>query len=339
MNTTPLRQAQGSKTMPAWLNDRYGPAGGTRREIVSTPEPRRGQVLLRIRATALNAADVRVMLGDPLLVRPVFGLRRPKQPVRGIDVAGTVVAVGEDVDATLLGDEVVVELDAGGGLAPYAIARADRLVARPEAVAPEVAATLPIAGGTAVQALDVAGVGAGHRVLVVGASGGVGTFAVQLATLRGAEVWATCGEPNRSLVESLGAIRTFDYRTTDLSTVPATFDAIIDIAGTAPLRRLRRLLTPTGIIAMVAGDGGRVLGPIPRMLRAVFLSIGSRRRIRPVVAVSKPAINAQLIALVVERKITPVIEQILPWDAAVDGLVRLESGRTVGKVVVRAREQ
>jgi NADPH:quinone reductase-like Zn-dependent oxidoreductase len=325
--------------MPAWLNDQYGSASGTRQHIAQTPEPRRGEVLLRIRATALNAADVRVMLGDPLLVRPVFGLRRPKQPIRGIDVAGTVVAVGADVDEVLIGDEVVVELDAGGGLAPYAVARADRLVARPSALAPEVAATLPIAGGTAVQALDAAVVRAGHRVLIIGASGGVGTFTVQLAVLRGAEVWATCGEPNRALVESLGAVRTFDYRATDLSALPAAFDAIIDIAGTAPLRQLKRLLAPAGIIALVAGDGGHVLGPIPRILRAVFVSIGSRRRIRPVAAVSKREINEQLVALVVEGKITPVIEQALPWDAAVDGLARLESGRTVGKVVVRGREQ
>lgn len=325
------------KTMPAWLNDQYGSASGTRRDTVRTPAPRRGEVLLRIRATALNAADVRIMLGDPLLLRPVFGLRRPKQPIRGIDVAGTIVAVGEHVDPTLIGDEVLVELEAGGGLAPYAVARADRLVARPDALAPERAATLPIAGGTAVQALDVAGVREGQRVLVIGASGGVGTFTVQLATLRGAEVWATCGEPNRAVVESLGATRTLDYRTTDLSTLPSTFDAIIDIAGAAPLRQLKRLLAPTGVIAMVAGDGGHVLGPIPRMLRAAFLSIGSRR-IRPVAAVSKRDINEQLVALATDGKITPVVEQILPWDAAAEGLARLESGHTVGKVIVRGRD-
>lgn len=328
-----------AKNMPAWLNDEYGSASGTRRETVQTPEPRRGEVLLRIRATALNAADVRVMLGDPLLLRPVFGLRRPKQPIRGIDVAGTVVAVGEDVDPALIGDEVLAELDAGGGLAPDAVARADRLVARPDALAPERAATLPIAGGTAVQALDVAGVREGQRVLVIGASGGVGTFTVQLAAFRGAEVWATCGETNRALVESLGATRTFDYRTTDLSTLPSTFDAIIDIAGGSPLLQLKRLLATTGVIAMVAGDGGHVLGPIPRILRAVFLSIGSRRRIRPVAAVSKRDINEQLVALAADGRITPVIEQILPWDGAAEGLARLESGHTVGKVVVRGREE
>lgn len=327
-----------TKTMPAWRSAEYGPAAGTTEAVVPTPSPGRGEVLLRIRATALNAGDVRIMLGDPLLVRPAFGLRRPRQPIRGLDVAGTVAAVGENVDDWQLGDEVIAELSTGGGLAQYAVARADRLAARPGDLAPEVAATLPISGGTAVQALDVAGVRDGHRILVIGASGGVGTFTVQLAALRGAEVWATCGEPNRALIESIGATRTFDYRHTDLSTVPTTFDAIIDIAGTAPLGQLKRLLAPAGTVAMVAGEGGRVLGPIPRMLRGLFLSIGSRRSIRMVAAASKRDINAQLVALAADGKVTPVIEQILPWDAAVDGLARLESGRTVGKVVVRGRE-
>ncbi|MGO2746112.1 NAD(P)-dependent alcohol dehydrogenase [Microbacterium sp.] len=339
MDTTTLRQAQGpTTTMPAWVNDEYGAASGMRQEVVPTPSPGPGEVLLRVRATALNAADVRVMLGDPVLVRPMFGIRRPRQPIRGMDVAGTVVAVGPDVDQGRIGDEAVVELDAGGGLAPFAVARVDRLATRPAGVTPEVAATLPISGGTAVQALDVAGVHEGHRVLVIGASGGVGTFTVQLAALRGAEVWATCGEANRALVESLGATRTFDYRTTEVSSIPASFDAIIDIAGGTSLRRLKRLLSPAGVVAMVGGGGGRFLGPIPRMLRAIFLSIGSRRRIRMVMAMPKREVNEQLVALVAEERVAPVIEQVLPWDAAVTGLTRLESGRTVGKVVVLGRE-
>jgi NADPH:quinone reductase-like Zn-dependent oxidoreductase len=306
--------------------------------MVQTPAPAGGEVLVRVRATALNAADVHLMHGDPLLVRPMFGLRRPKQPIRGNDVAGTIVAVGDGVDAGRIGEEIVVELASGGGLAPFAVARVDQLVVRPPELAAEVAATLPISGGTAVQALDAAGVAAGQRVLVLGASGGVGTFAVQLAALRGAEVWATCSEPNRPLVESLGATRTFDYRTTEVAGIPGPFDAIIDIAGNPPLRALKRLLTPAGTVALVGGEGGRVLGPIPRMLRAMLLSIGSRRSIRPVAAVAKREINEELVALVVDGRFTPVIEQTLPWDAAVSGLERLESGRTAGKVVVLGRD-
>ena len=123
-------------------------------------------------------------------------------------------------------------------------------------------------------------------------------------------------------------------RETDVSSIPASFDAIIDIARDLPLRRLRRLLTPTGAIAMVGGEGGRVLGPIPRMLRAMLLSVGSRRRIRMVMAVAKREIDEQLVALAADGRITPVIERVLPWDAAVSGVERLESDRTVGKVVV-----
>lgn len=324
-------------TMTAWSRSDYGSADGVQSVTTSVPVPRKDEVLVKIRATALNAGDVRLMLGNPLLVRLVFGLRRPKQPIRGMDVAGTVVTVGSGVSTDRLGDEVIAELNGGGGLARYAVVRVDRLAVCPAGLDPVVAATLPIAGGTAVQALDVAGVRKGHRVLVIGASGGVGTFAVQLAALRGAEVWATCGGPNRALIERLGATRTFDYRHTDLSTLPTTFDAIIDIAGAAPLRRLKRLLTPAGIVALVGGDGGHVLGPIPRMLRAVLLSIGARRRISPVAAVSNRDVNEKLVALAAEGRVTPVIERILPWSAAVDGLERLQSGRTVGKVVVRAR--
>lgn len=325
-------------TMIAWAGEDYGAADGVGQQAMRIPEPGRGEALVRVRATALNAADIRIMRGDPLLMRLFFGLGRPKQPIRGLDVAGSVVAVGEGVDKGRIGEEVAVELSAGGGLAPFAIARADRMVPRPESLVPEIAATVPISGGTAVQALDVARVESGQCVLVLGASGGVGTFTVQLAALRGAEVWATCGEPNRSLIESLGAVRTFDYRATALSEIPASFDAIIDIAGTAPPRVLKRMLTPSGTVAMVAGDGGRVLGPIPRIVRALFVSLGSRRSIRPVAAVAKPDINRQLLGWVADGRITPVIERILPWDAAVQALTRVDSGRTVGKVIVLGKE-
>lgn len=326
-------------TMTAWSRGDYGSADGVHLTEMPVPAPGRGEVLLKVHATALNAGDARLMLGDPLLVRLGFGLRGPKQPVRGMDVAGTVVAVGDAVSADRIGEEVIVELKGGGGLAPFAVAAADRIVTRPAGLDASVSTTLLIAGGTAAQALELAEVQAGQRILVIGASGGVGTFAVQLATVRGAEVWATCGEPNRGLVGRLGATRTFDYRQTDLSTLPASsFDAIIDIAGAAPLQQLKRLLAPAGIIAMVGGSGGRVLGPIPRMLRALFLSIGSRRRIRPVMAVSKRGVIEELVALTVQGRITPVIERTLPWDAAPEGLARLESGRTIGKVVVLGRD-
>lgn len=331
-----------SRSMKAWRRETYGPADGVALERIPVPTPGRGEVLLRVRATALNAGDVRLLLGDPLLVRPVFGLTRPKHPVRGMDVAGTVVAVGPDVVGAAIGEDVVGELVGGGGLGEYVSVPAARLVPVPIDIVPETAACLPVAGGTAWQALDLAGVGltqraradGAPRVLIIGASGGVGTFAVQLAALRGAEVWASCRDRNAPLIEQLGAVRTFDHRTSPLSALPdGRFDAIVDIAGGMPLRELKRLVVPGGTVVLVTGDGGHVLGPIPRMLRAVFLSIGSRS-IRPLAATPRPEVLAKLLELVADGRMVPVIEREYPFAEASAALARLEAGHTVGKLVV-----
>lgn len=327
-----------SRSMAAWRRETYGPASGVPLEHIPVPSPHHGEVLLRVRATALNAGDVRLLLGDPLLVRPVFGLTRPKHPVRGMEVAGTVVAVGPDVVSAEVGEEVVGELVGGGGLAEYVRVPASRLVPVPPDIRPESAACLPVAGGTAWQALDLAGVGLrtgeAPRILIIGASGGVGTFAVQLAALRGAEVWATCSARNALLVERLGAVRTFDHRVSPLADIPAgRFDAIIDIAGGMPLRELQRLTVHGGTIVLVTGDGGHVLGPIPRMLRAAVLSLGSRR-IRPLAATPRPEVLAKLLELVAEGRVVPVIDREYPFAEASAALAHLEAGHTVGKVVV-----
>lgn len=323
-------------TMPAWTQRDYGPASAVRLSEIAAPAPGAGEVLLKVHATALNAGDVRVMLGDPLLVRPVFGFTRPRIPVRGMDVAGVVVAVGDGVSDAEVGDEVVAELPGGGGLAPIALAPAARLSRRPENVSPVVAATLPIAGGTAWQALDLARVGEGSRVLIIGASGGVGTFAVQLASLRGAEVHASCGARAHELVGSLGAERVLD-RDLDPADLPADgYDAVIQLAGGQPLRGLRRLVRPGGTVVLVGGDGGRVLGPIPRMLAAAVLSVGSRRSIRFLSAAANAGILAQLLELADAGRLRPVIDREYPFAGADDALAHLEAGHTVGKVVVLA---
>lgn len=323
--------------MPAWLQHRYGGPEVVALEEVAVPAPRRGEVLLRLRATGLNNGDVRVLRGEPLVVRAAFGLRRPRQPIRGMDVAATVVAVGDGVHSLDLGGEVVGELPAGGGLAEYVVAPASRLVARPPTLDPVMAAALPIAAGTAWQALDRAHVRAGHRVLVIGASGGVGTFAVQRGTLRGAEVHALCGARNRTLVESLGASRTHDYRSTDAAALPPqTYDAVIDIAGTAPLRDLQRLVRERGRGVLVSGQGGRVMGPIGRIAAASVLSIGSRRKVQMLAAVAKADVLAELVALAADGRLRPVIDRTVPFADARDALAYLDAGHAVGKVVVLA---
>lgn len=332
-------------TMPAWTQPRYGGPEVVSLDEVPVPAPRATELIVRVRATGIHAGDIRLMRGDPWLVRLAFGIRRPRTAVRGMDVAGTVVALGADVSGFAVGDEVVAELPSGGGLAPYAALPAARAARRPAAVAAHVAAVLPVSGGTAWQALDAAGLGdaaavgdaaAGRRVLVIGASGGVGTYTVQLARARGAEVWALTGARTIELVTGLGATRAFDYRVVQPGSpeLPAGgFDAVIDIAGTAPLVALRNLLREGGSVVLVSGQGGRVLGPLGRMLRAMVLSRRGRR-IRPLAAAANPEILATLLSLVTEGAIAPVIERVYPFAQARDALAHVDAGHTVGKVVV-----
>ncbi|HKP06346.1 MAG TPA: NAD(P)-dependent alcohol dehydrogenase [Microbacterium sp.] len=339
-------EALRTDSMPAWTQHRYGEADAVARENIDVPAPRRGEVLLRPRATGLNNGDIRVMRGEPLLVRPAFGLRRPRQSVRGMDAAAAVVGIGDGVTEFAVGDEVVCELPAGGALARYAVAPVGRLVRRPPELDPVVAATLPIAAGTAWQALDLGGVtdaaapgGSPQRVLVIGASGGVGTFAVQLAAGRGAEVWALCGERNRALVEELGASRTFDYRAVQPASPElgaGRFDVVLDIAGTAPLRELQRLVRDGGRVVLVSGEGGRLLGPIGRIMGATVRSIGSKRRLRPLAAVAKPDVLAGLVALAAAGSLKPAIERRYPFAEAGAALARVADGHVAGKVVVLA---
>lgn len=331
-----------TQTMPAWQQHRYGEADTVALEHVAVPSAARGEVLLRLRATGLNSGDIRVMRGEPLLVRLGFGLRRPRRPVRGMDAAGTVVAVGDGVTGLTVGDEVVGELP-GGGLARFAVAPAERFVSRPDALDPVLAAALPIAGGTAWQALEKARVsetGADSvRVLVIGASGGVGTFAVQLAARRGAEVWALCGERNRALLESLGAARTFDYRRVQPGAPELgdeAFDAVIDIAGTASLRALRRLVRDGGRVVLVSGEGGRVFGPIGRILRAALLSIVTKRPIVSLAAVPRSEVLAKLVALTAAGELRPVVARTSPFADAREALAEVADGHVTGKIVVRA---
>lgn len=320
--------------MIAWSQDRYGSPDVVRRVETAVPTPDAGEVLIRVGMTGLNSADVRIMRGEPLLVRLAFGLRRPKTPVPGRDVAGTVESIGSGVGSFAVGDRVVGELPGAGGLAEYVVAPADRLVAVPAGVDDLTAAALPLAGGTAWQALDAAGVTDGSRVLVLGAGGGVGTFAVRLAVLRGAEVHALGSARAIAALERLGATTVTD-RTAGLDGIPAgAFDAVLDLGGRAPLAALQRLVRDGGTVVGVAVGENRI-GPVGRMLASAFRSIGSRRRIRPLAATAKPEITAQLVALAASGDLVPVIDRVYPLAEADAALTRVDGGGLVGKVLVQ----
>ncbi len=320
--------------MIAWSQDRYGSPDVVRRVETAVPAPDAGEVLIRVGMTALNSADVRIMRGEPLLVRLAFGLRRPKTPVPGRDVAGTVESIGSGVGSFAVGDRVVGELPGAGGLAEYVVAPADRLVAVPAGVDDLTAAALPLAGGTAWQALDAAGVTDGSRVLVLGAGGGVGTFAVRLAVLRGAEVHALSSARAVAALERLGATTVTD-RAAGLDGIPASaFDAVLDLGGRAPLAALQRLVRDGGTVVGVAVGENRI-GPVGRMLASAFRSIGSRRRIRPLAAAAKPEITAQLVALAASGDLVPVIDRVYPLAEADAALTRVDGGGLVGKVLVQ----
>lgn len=315
-------------TMTVWRQRRYGGAEAMAPERTEVPVPRPGEVLVRMAAVSLNSGDIHLMRGEPGLVRVFAGARGPRTRGRGMDVAGTVAAVGARVAGLAVGARVVGAWRET--LADAVAVPVSRLSVVPDAVSLEAAACLPIAGNTAVAALDACRVGAASRVLVLGAGGGVGTLTVQLAAARGAEVWATCGARARALVERLGAARTFDYRDEPLP--GGRFDAIVEIAGEPPLTALRARLAPGGSVALVGGGVDGFFDPIPRIVRAAF----TRGRFRPIAATTKTAVTDRLLALAASGALTPVVERTFALADAGAALAHVEAGRTVGKVVVTA---
>jgi NADPH:quinone reductase-like Zn-dependent oxidoreductase len=320
-------------TMSAWRQTRYGGPEVVNREECARPTAGPGELLLRVDAASLNSADVRIMRGMPLMVRTAFGWRTPRTPVPGRDVAGTVVALGDGVTGWCVGDRAAGELRQAGGLGEVTIARATEVTPVPDTVDAATAAALPLAGGTAWQALERGGVASGSRVLVLGAGGGVGTHLVRLAVLRGADVHALCSPRAADAVAGLGAARV-EPRDTPLSSLPAgAYDTVFDLGGRAPLRALQRLVRDGGSVVMVAA-GEHPVGPIGRMLRAAILSIRSRRPIRVLMAGADPEITAALLELAASGKLRPVIDSTFAASDARTALARVEAGGLVGKVIV-----
>ncbi len=320
--------------MKAIVQRSYGGAETLELGEAPVPAPGTGEVLVRVRAAGIDRGTCHLMTGLPLVGRVAFGLRAPRAMNPGHALAGVVEAVGAGVTQCTVGDEVF-----GVGrsaLADYSVARQDQLAPKPPRLSFEEAATLPVSGQTALQAVrDVGRIEAGQSVLVVGASGGVGSYAVQLAHALGAEVTGVCGPTKSDLVRALGATRVVDYTREDITDSGRQYDTILDIGGNRPVSQLRKALTPTGTLVIVGGEGGgRWLGGIQRQLGATMLSPWTRQRLTMFLA-SEGAATLEVLAGFVERsELVPVLERTFPLADTAKAVAHLEEGHARGKVVV-----
>ncbi|WP_431894467.1 NAD(P)-dependent alcohol dehydrogenase [Micromonospora haikouensis] len=320
--------------MRAAVQHRYGPPSVLTSSEVGRPLPGRNEVLVQVGAASVHPGDYFVMTGKPYVVRLVFGFRRPRHWIPGRDLAGVVAAVGKDVTALRPGDEVF-GWSTAGALAEYACVPADHLVPVPANLTAVDAAAVPTSAMTALQALrDIANVRPGQTVLVTGASGGVGSFAVQIAKAFGAEVTGVCSPRNVDLVRSLGADHVVDYTRTDFTRTEKRYDVILDNVEAQPLAAVRRALTPTGTLIPNSGHGGRWLGPLGRIAKARLLSGFTRQRLKPFTSVGKRKDLLTLADLLTTGQVTPVIDRTYPLDEAADALRHVAAGHTRGKVVV-----
>ena len=320
--------------MRAVVQEAYGDAKVLHPAEIPLPRALRDdEVLVRVHAAGLDRGTWHLMTGTPYAVRLAMGLRRPRQPVPGLDLSGTVAEVGTAVTGFAKGDEVYGI--GTGTFADYAIAKEGKLAAKPATLTHQQAATVPVSAITALQAVtDLARVQPGQRVLVTGASGGVGSYAVQIAVAAGAEVTGVSSAAKADLVRSLGAAHVLDYATGDFAEVPDRYDVIIDIAGNASLSRLRRALTPTGTAVLVGGeDAGRILG-MGRQLRALVVSLFVRQRLTMRVPKERASDLERLSALIEAGRVTPSVGATYPLDRAADAMRELVAGRVRGKVAI-----
>lgn len=319
--------------MRAIVQRRYGGPEVLSLADVATPVPGDDEVLIRVRAVAVSAGDDLIMRGEPRAVRLAFGLRRPKQPVIGRDVAGEVEAMGANVTRFRVGDAVYAESDQGG-FAEF-VAVSERFVAgRPATVDAIHAAAVPVSGTTALQGLRLAGVTPGQHVLVNGASGGVGGFAVQLAKAMGAEVTGVCRGVKADHVRALGADHVIDYTAQDFTAGASRYDVIFDLVADHPLGRMRRSLAKRGTLVLSSGKGGKVFGPFGRIIRASVVSPFVSQRLRTLAARRNGDDLAELARRIDAGEVTPVVDEVFPLERAAEALTRFESGGVRGKLVL-----
>jgi NADPH:quinone reductase-like Zn-dependent oxidoreductase len=323
----------GAERMKAITQDRYGDVDVLEFRDIDRPAPAGNQVLLRVHAAGLHRGDWHIMTGLPYLIRlvvPTLGLRGPKVPVLGMDVAGTVEAIGPGVTRFKPGDEVFGWCD--GAFAEYATAPEDQLAPKPARLSFEQAGVVPISGFAALQGLrDNGEVQAGQKVLIIGAAGGVGSFAVQLAKAFGAQVTGVCGTSQVELVGSIGADDVIDYTRDDVADGKRHWDLILDAAGHRSLSRLRRALTPKGTLVIVGSEGrGRWLGGFDRNLRAVLLSRFVGQRLRMLSSKPKQEDLQTLRELIEAGKVTPVVGRTYPLREVPEAIRYMVEGHGQG---------
>lgn len=323
------------KTMRAAVARTYGTADVVAIEEVPTPTPGDGEVLVHVEASSLNALDWHFLTGTPLLMRLMSGLRRPKRIIRGADVAGTVVGVGSGVSAFHLGDAVFGECE-GGGCGPYLTVAEDRIVAKPEGVSFEAAGATPVAGLTALQGLRTHGrVQPGDHVLVNGAAGGVGTFAVQIAVALGAEVTAVCSTRNVEMVKSLGAAHVVDYTVEDFVSGGPRFDVMFDNAGNRTSREVLSVLRPDARYVIITGPKeNRLLGPVPKILGTGLRFMRAEPSFHQFTASPNHEDLTFLGELLDGREVVPQVHRVVGLDGVADALAEIGTGHTPAKIVV-----
>jgi NADPH:quinone reductase-like Zn-dependent oxidoreductase len=320
--------------MKAITYTRYGSPDVLRLEEVAKPTPKANEVLVKICAASVNAYDWRYVRASPFLVRLVGGLFKPRNPRLGADIAGQVEAVGSDVTQFRPGDEIYGDLAASGNgaFAEYIAVPEQALALKPANLTFEQAAAVPMAAVTALQALRDGGeIQAGHTVLINGASGGVGTFAVQIAKAFGAEVTAVCSTRNVALVRSLGADQIIDYQREDITKGAQRYDLILAVNGYYPLSAYRRMLRPEGRYVMAGGSGTQLF---EALLFGSLMSLVGRKRLAPFTA--KPSSKDLLVMkeLLEAGKVVPVIDRCYPLDETAEAIRYLEGEHARGKVVI-----
>lgn len=322
--------------MKAVINRRYGDPSVLTLAEIPRPVPGKGEVLVKVHAAAVDPGVWILVTARPPAMRLMgFGLLRPKHPVRGRDLAGVVVSPGASFAA---GDEVYGTCDRGS-FAEYAVAPEKLLARKPARLSFAEAAAVPVSGQTALEALRAAGPGAGRRIMITGAGGGIGAFAVQLAIARGFAVTAVCGPGKAALAESLGADRVIDYTRDEVDRDGPVHDVILDTAGCRPFPLLRRALTPTGTVLLAGGghDAPGFLGGFTRQLRAPLTTAFARQRFRPVAAHERAGNLVELSGLIGSGAVTPVIDSTFPLADAAAAVSRLAEGHPTGKIVIAVR--